>query len=262
METVTSADGTTIAYEKTGSGPALILCSGALTDRKWMRPLAEELSDNFTVFNFDRRGRGDSGDSRVDPQREVEDVAALIEATGGHAFVYGHSSGAGLAFYAAAAGLAIDRLILHEPPFHKDDGEESAGTREYSEKLTAILADGDGAEEAVEFFISALDEEAMEGMKGTPEWESYVGMGRSLAWDSAGMRDAEGGTIPYADLDKLTMPTMMLEGTESFDFMTVVGREMAEKLPKGTLKMLEGADHEPSPGLIAPAVLEFLGSDS
>ena len=255
METITSADGTSIAFERKGSGPALVLCSGSLTDRKWMAPLAEKLSGHFTVFNFDRRGRGDSGDSVVDPQREIEDVAALIEAAGGHAHAYGHSSGGGLAFYAAAAGLNIDRLVLHEPPFQE---EASAGTREYSRKLTAILAEGDGAEEAVELFLSAIGEDAIEAMKGTPEWDGYVRLGRSLAWDSAGMHDSEGGQIPYADLDKVTMPTMMLEGTESFEFMTVVGKEMAQKLPNGTFMPLEGADHEATPELIAPAVIEFL----
>lgn len=114
----TSADGTRIAYDRLGEGPPVLLVSGILSDRSQLRPLAEELAHRFTVLNYDRRGRGQSGNTMpyaVD--REVEDLAALVAEVGGRASLYGHSSGAGLALTAAASGAPIARLILHEPPY-------------------------------------------------------------------------------------------------------------------------------------------------
>src|SRR5215203_7086866 len=124
MDKVTSSDGTSIAFERLGDGPPVIVVCGAMCDRALMRPTAEELAKYFTVFNYDRRGRGDSGDTApYAVEREIEDIAALIDEAGGSAFVYGHSSGAGLALHAAAHGLPIARLVLHEPPFVPDSEE-------------------------------------------------------------------------------------------------------------------------------------------
>src|SRR3712207_1174069 len=124
METVTSSDGTIIAFDRLGDGPPVIAVCGAMCDRALMRPTAEELAKRFTVFNYDRRGRGDSGDSQpYAAEREIEDLAALIAEAGGSASVYGHSSGAGLALHAAAADVPIARLVLHEPPYAPDTEE-------------------------------------------------------------------------------------------------------------------------------------------
>ena len=119
MEKVTSRDGTQVAFDRMGDGPPLIVVCGAMCDRALMRPTAEELANQFTVFNYDRRGRGDSGDTQPYAiGREIEDLYALITEAGGNAHVYGHSSGAGLALHAAAAGLPVSRLVLHDPPLH------------------------------------------------------------------------------------------------------------------------------------------------
>src|SRR3954452_12976662 len=123
MSTLESADGTVIAYEKSGEGPPVILVDGALCHRGSgpARPLAKALADRFTVYTYDRRGRGESGDTApYAPEREVEDLMAVIEATGGQADVYGISSGAALALDAAAAGAGIRRLALYEAPFVVD----------------------------------------------------------------------------------------------------------------------------------------------
>ena len=117
METVTSSDGTTIAFERLGDGPPLIVVCGAMCDRALMRPTAEELAEHFTVFNYDRRGRSGSADrAPYAVEREIEDIGALLVEAGGEASVYGHSSGAGLVLHAAAHGLPIAKLALHDPP--------------------------------------------------------------------------------------------------------------------------------------------------
>ena len=127
---VTSADGTEIAYDRLGDGPPIVVIGGIFNTRQTMRALADELALELTAINFDRRGRGDSGDAApYAVEREVEDLAALIEGVGGAAAVYGHSSGAGLALHAAAAGPPITRLVVHEPPFSEDDDESRQSAR-------------------------------------------------------------------------------------------------------------------------------------
>jgi pimeloyl-ACP methyl ester carboxylesterase len=117
MEKVTSRDGTTIAFDRLGDGPPVILVCGAMCDRALMRPTAEELAKHFTVFNYDRRGRGESCDSTpYAVEREIEDIGALVAEAGGTASVYGHSSGAGLVLHAAAHGLSIAKIVVHDLP--------------------------------------------------------------------------------------------------------------------------------------------------
>ena len=141
MDKVTSRDGTPIAFERLGDGPPAIVVCGATCDRALIRTTAEELAKHFTVFNYDRRGRGDSGDTTpYAVEREIEDLGALIAEAGGRASVYGHSSGAVLALRAAAAGLPIARLVVHEPPFTPEE-EWRRRSREYGENLRTILAE-------------------------------------------------------------------------------------------------------------------------
>src|SRR5512136_3089047 len=142
MQKVTSKDGTPIAFGKTGHGPAIILVSGALGDRSAAAPLTPLLSPHFTVLAYDRRGRGDSGDTApYAVEREVEDIDALVTEAGGSAFVYGHSSGAVLALEAAARGLAITRLALYEPPFIVDNSHPPVSA-DYVARLNQLVAAG------------------------------------------------------------------------------------------------------------------------
>ena len=153
MSEVRSADGTTITFERSGDGPSLILLGGALSTGQAAGPLASLLAPSFTTFAYDRRGRGESGDTppyAVD--REIEDLAALIEEAGGEAFVYGHSSGAGLALEAAAYGLSIARLTLYEPPFIVDDSRPPLPS-DWVERLDELIAAGRRGE-AVEYFLT------------------------------------------------------------------------------------------------------------
>src|SRR5918995_4112272 len=133
MDIVTSSDGTPIAFDKLSDGQPVIVVGGQLCDRALTRPTAEELAKHFTVFNYDRRGRGDSGDTApYAVEREIEDIEAPIVEAGGTASVYGHSSGAALALHAAAAGLPITKLVLHEPPYNPEGEEERRISREYA----------------------------------------------------------------------------------------------------------------------------------
>ena len=140
-ETVASADGTSIAYEVFGAGPLLIAVCGATCDRALMRSTAQALGRYFTTVDYDRRGRGDSGDTlpyAVD--REIEDIAALIDRIGGPAHLYGHSSGAGLVLHAVAAGLPVDRFVLHDPPYSPDDEPSRDEARRYGQTIRSLLA--------------------------------------------------------------------------------------------------------------------------
>jgi pimeloyl-ACP methyl ester carboxylesterase len=260
MNTVTSGDGTTIAFERFGEGPPVILVGGATTHRAMTRPLAEELAKDFTVINYDRRGRGDSGDTPpYTVEREVEDIGALIAEAGGVASVYGHSSGAVLALHAAARGLPVARLIMHEPPFAPDREEERRISREYGQKIRTILAEGRRGDAAALFMTTAgMPEEMVEGMRDEPWWAGMEAVAPTLLYDSEVMGDvSRGGTIPTELLDAVSAPTLVLCGGASPDWMIDVGRQVAEGLPDGRIDVLEGQEHVVPPEILTPVLAEF-----
>jgi len=246
MNTVASGDGTSIAFERFGEGPPVILVGGATTDRAMTRPLAEELAGGFTVINYDRRGRGDSGDTPpYAVKREVEDIGALIAEAGGPASVYGHSSGAVLALHAAAHGLPVARLVMHEPPFAPDREEERRTSRQYGEELRAILAEGRRGDAAALFMTTVgMPEEMVERMRGEPWWAGMEAVAPKLLYDSRIMGDiSRGGTIPTHMLGAVTTPTLVLCGGASPAWMIDVGKRVADGLPDGRLGVLEGREH-------------------
>ncbi len=258
---VTSADGTSIAFERFGGGPAVIVVGGATCDRAMTRPLAEELGRHFTVINYDRRGRGDSGDTQPYAiEREVEDLGALIAEAGSMASVYGHSSGAGLALHAAARGLPIARLVLHEPPYAPDTEEERRISREYGEKLRAILAEGRRGD-AVALFMTTvgMPPEMVEGVRNEPWWAKMEEVAPTLAYDSEIMGDVSGGgTIPAGLIGAVTVPALVLCGGASPEWMIEVGRQISDGLPNGRLRVLDGQEHVVPPDVLAPVLAEFL----
>lgn len=259
MNRVISGDGTSIAFEHFGEGPPVILVGGATCDRAMTRPLAEELAERFTVINYDRRGRGDSGDTQpYAVEREIEDIGALIAEVGGKASVYGHSSGAGLALRAARV-LPITRLIMHEPPYVPDREEERRISREYGENLEAILAEGRRGD-AVALFMTTvgMPQEAVEGMRGEPWWAGMEAVAPTLLYDSEIMGDiGRGGTIPTDMLGDVIVPTLVLCGGASPAWMIDVGRQIAEGLPDGRLGVLEDQEHVVPPETLAPVLAEF-----
>ncbi len=260
-ETVTSADGTSIAYEVLGAGPPLITVCGATCDRALMRPTAQALGRWFTTVVHDRRGRGDSGDTlpyAVD--REVEDIAALVDRIGGPAHLYGHSSGAGLVLHAVAAGLPVDRFVLHDPPYSPDDESARDGARRYGRTVLGLLAQGRRAE-ALETFcrLTGMPQEVVDGMRGTRRWEELTALAPTLAYDSAVMGDVErGGAVPDDVAARVTRPGVVLVGGASPPFMVEVGRRLAQLLPEGRLHVVEGHGHVVPPDVLAPVVAEHL----
>jgi pimeloyl-ACP methyl ester carboxylesterase len=260
MEKVTSSDGTTIAFDRLGEGPPVIVVGGATCDRAMTRPLAKQLAQHFTVINYDRRGRGDSGDTApYTVEREIEDIAAVIDEAGGSAFVYGHSSGAGLVLHAAAHGLPITKLVLHEPPFVPDGEEERRISREYAEKLKTILAE-DRRGDAVELFMTTvgMPREMVDQMRHDPTWAGLEAIAPTLAYDSEVMGDiSRGGTIPTDLLGAVTVPALVLVGGASPDWMIDVGRQVADGMPKGRLNVLKGQEHVVAPEVLVPMLAEF-----
>ena len=260
MEKTRSKDGTTIAFDRLGEGQPVIVVGGATCDRAMTRPLADELAKYCAVINYDRRGRGDSGDTTpYAVEREVEDLEALIAEAGGTASVYGHSSGAGLVLHAAAHGLPITRLVLHEPPYVPDDEEERRVSRDYAEKLATILAE-DRRSDAVELFMTTvgMPQEMIDGMRHDPAWAGLEEIAPTLAYDSEVMGDiSRGGTIPADLVGGVIVPALVLVGGASPAWMIDVGRRIADAMPKGRHVVLEGQEHVVAPEVLAPVLVEF-----
>jgi hypothetical protein len=191
---VTSADGTLIAFDRLGQGPAVVVVGGIFCDRQTTQVLAEQLAQRFTVINYDRRGRGDSGDTApYAVEREVEDLGALIAEAGGAASVYGHSSGAGLALKAAPSGLPMRRLVLHEPPYGPEDEESKRSARELAENVRAAIAE-DRRADAIKLFFTAsgMPPEMAEGASSDPK---MLALAPTMPYDFEVMGDINRGTI-------------------------------------------------------------------
>jgi pimeloyl-ACP methyl ester carboxylesterase len=259
MSRVTSKDGTAIAYERRGTGPALVLVDGAMGHRGFgaMPALASLLEDAFTVYAYDRRGRGHSGDTApYAVAREVEDLGAVIGAAGGSAFVYGISSGAALTLEAAASGLPIGRIALYEPPYTAAD-REPGRKKEYTEHLDALLAQGRNGD-AVAYFLTFVGQpaEAVAGMRHSPVWPMFEAVAPTLAYDNAVLGEA---VVPVERAALVTAPALVLDGGASPAAMRGACGALARALPAGTYRTLEGETHQVSPAALAPALREFFG---
>ncbi|GAA2593608.1 alpha/beta hydrolase [Actinomadura fulvescens] len=268
MEKVVSSDGTAIAYDRLGEGPPVILIGAALCDRAATRPLAEAVARHCTVFNYDRRGRGDSGDAPpYAVQREIEDLAALIDHAGGSASVYGHSSGAALALHAAADGLPITKLILHEPPFtpHRDGEDpqqrqaaEDKAARRQAEAIKALLAQGRRAE-AIERFLAptGMPRQVIDQLSQNPATQAAA---HTLPNDPFEVLTAasRGGAQPAEQAATVPVPTLLLCGGASFDWMIETGRQLAAAMPHGRHHVMPDEEHFASPDAVALALRDFL----
>ncbi len=262
MNQVKSADGTLIAYDRLGGdGVPLIVVGGATCDRSVTRDTAEALAEQMPVVNYDRRGRGDSGDTApYSVLREVEDLAALVEAAGGQAAVYGHSSGAALVMHAAASGVPMTKIVLHEAPYGPDTEESRRATREYGEQVRGLLAAGrDGDALALFFRLTGMPAEVVEGLRGEPWWRRLEANAPTLAYDSEVMGDlVRGGTLCEELPAAIHAPTLVISGGASPDWMIATGQRIADLIPRARHEVLAGRQHVVPPEILAPVVAAFL----
>lgn len=261
MRTTLSRDGTKLAYDTSGSGPLLVLVDGALCTRRIGpgKGLARLLARHFTVINYDRRGRGDSGDAGAyEVEREVEDLLAVIEASGGQAFVFGQSSGAVLALHAAARSPQITRLAVYEAPFVVDDTRAPTGPA-YHQKLTDLLARGKRGP-AVQLFLRlvGLPKLLIAGMRFTPYWPRLKAIATTLSYDSLiTVEHQQGRPLPPNLWAAATRPTLVLCGGASDAWMRNGMQALADTLPDATLRTLDGQTHNLRPKVVAPHLVRF-----
>jgi pimeloyl-ACP methyl ester carboxylesterase len=257
MQTVTSRDSTMIAFDRFGHGPPLVLVGGAFQHRAFDPPtggLAERLSEHFTVFNYDRRGRGDSGDTPpYAVERELEDLEAVIEDAGGSAYLYGSSSGGNLALKAARSGLPVSKLALWEPNFLVDDGRPPL-PGDYIAQLEKRVASDRG--DAVEYFLTTaagVPAEFVGPMREMPMWQRMKGVAHTLAYDG---RIVEKFKLPAEGLAMLGTPTIVIAGGQT-PWMKRGAEALAEALPNGGFRLLDGQGHDVAADAIAPVLIEF-----
>jgi pimeloyl-ACP methyl ester carboxylesterase len=251
MQTVTSADGTTIAFTRAGTGPALVLVDGAMCYRG-MGPLSERLTDHFTVYTYDRRGRGESGDTLpLAVEREIEDLEALVAHAGGSAYAYGMSSGGALILRSAAAGVPWLGLALYEPPF---TGPKQDYTRELAQRLAAGRR-GD----AVELFMTLVGTpaEAIAGMRGAPVWPIFEAIAPTLAYDDAVLGD---GSVPRDEAAIVKVPAILIDGDASPSTLRDAAAAVADAIPQARRVTLAGQTHDVSPDALAPVLIQFFST--
>jgi pimeloyl-ACP methyl ester carboxylesterase len=259
MKTVTSKDGTPIAYTKSGEGAPLLLVDGAMCYRAFgpMGPLAASLAPHFTVYTYDRRGRGESGDTLpYAVEREVEDMDAIIQAAGGAAFVYGISSGAALALEAAIRGLNITRLALYEPPYMVDQNLPRPPA-DYLAQLKALVAAGRRGD-AVAYFMTkgiGMPEEAVAPMRNSPVWPMFEAIAPTLVYDATIM---EGNNWqPPVQAASVTVPTLVMEGGDSPAWAGKASLALEKAIPDAQHRTLAGQTHEVAAEALAPALEKF-----
>jgi pimeloyl-ACP methyl ester carboxylesterase len=258
MASVISKDGTKIAFEKTGSGPAVIIVGGALSDRNGGKPLAARLAEHFTVYIFDRRGRGESADAKTYAvEREIEDLAAVIDDAGGSAFLYGVSSGAALALQTAAklGPAKVPKLALYEPPYSSGDGKQKQEFAEQKRRINELIKTGRPGDAAA-YFLTAIGTppEALEKMKASSEWETIKKIDFTLAYDYVVLGD---GMVPQAIAKAIAARALVMDGEKSMEFMHATADRVAKLIPAAERKTLNGQTHQAAPEVAAPVLIEF-----
>ncbi len=262
MAPVKSKDGTEIAYGKQGHGPAVILVDGALCYRGFgpMPHLAELLAPHFTVYTYDRRGRGESSNGKpFAVEREVEDIAALVDEAGGNAFLYGISSGACLALEAALKlGKQTAKLAMYEPPYNSQKGALQQW-REYRQELNKVLSEGRRGDAVVLFMkLVGTPADAVEGMRKSPMWPMFEAVAPTLAFDAAELGDDR--VPPLERAARVSVPTLVMDGGANLTFLPFMHETvtaLAEAIPHAQLCTLEGQTHDVKAEVLAPALVDF-----
>ncbi|HEX9509386.1 MAG TPA: alpha/beta hydrolase [Puia sp.] len=259
MNKVISKDGTEIAFEKTGSGPAIILVDGAFCSRAMgpMPKLTPFLAQQMTVFLYDRRGRGDSGDTQpYNIRREIEDIEALIKYAGGSASLFGLSSGAVLALHAVAAGLNVSRLSLYEPPFQTSDTGHHP-PKDALAQLNRLIAEGRRGDTAKYYLTKVIGAPALFAfiLRLTPIWPKMKAVANSLPYDMAIIGDCR---IPADLLASIKVPSIVIGGEKSPEMLRQAVQTVARQLPGARMEMLKRQTHNVSAKVLAPVLIDFL----
>ena len=266
MHRLTSSDGTSIAYTQQGTGPAVILVGGGLDDGSENAPLAGELADRFTVFNYARRGRGESGDTLPYAlQREIEDLEAVIAEAGGSACVYGVSTGGALVLEAAAEGIDIDRLAVYEVPYNMSD-DWSQRWLDYVRQLGEVLAAGRRGD-AIELFmrLAGSSDEEVAGARSSSMWRGMEELAHTLAYDAACLGD---GRPPVTRLARITRPTLVATGVGAREAgapdwvraLDEAADAVAASIPHAERVTVEGQMHVIEPKTFAPVLARFFAA--
>lgn len=264
MAHVASADGTAIGYDRLSeNGPVVVMVGGGLDDGTENVPLAEHLADTFAVVNYRRRGRGDSGDTQpYAVQREVEDLAAVIDATGGRAHLFGASTGGALALAAAAAGLPVDRVAVHEVPYLLGD-EMLTTWRTYTVDLAAAL-DSDDRDQALQLFmrLAGSSDDGIAAARATAFWPALRALAPTLRYDAACLGD---GPPPAARLAAVSQPVLLTTGATidpqmaglPIDFFGAAADTAADLLPNARRVTIEVSGHIADPAVLGPILTGF-----
>jgi len=261
MTYVTSKDGTRIAYDRTGSGPALILVDGAMCSRAFgpSEKLASQLASRFTVYRYDRRGRNDSGDTTpYSSAREVEDIAALIAAAGGSASLLGLSSGAALALEAAASGLPIEQVVAYEPPY-VDEGDTGHGDA-HERELARLVASGNRGG-AIRYFLRDMVNVPAPVVFMMPLmpwiWGKLKAVAHTLPYDAAVMTQFK---VPRGRFASIRRPVLVMHGSKTQERLKDAARAVATVIPGAQHRELPGQTHNVQPGVLSVAATEFLAA--
>lgn len=264
MSTVTSRDGTTIAYERLGSGPPLILVDGALCHRRMgpMPEIGKLLASHFTVIVYDRRGRGESGNTLPwSIEREVEDISALITAVGGSARLFGVSSGAALVLEAAARGLSVPKLAVYEPPFIIDDSRPPVPA-DFIAGLHRLVAEGDRNEVVKRFMrIVGAPGIVVAIMRLFPDWPKLAAVAHTVPYDMTILDGTQSGKpLPPARWARLSAPCLVMDGGKSPPWMRNGCRSLADLLAQSSHRTLPGQTHMVKAKVLAPPLIEYLAT--
>lgn len=255
---IKSKDGTTIAFDKIGQGPAVLLVDGALSYRAFssIGELAELLAEDFTVFHYDRRGRGESSDTPpYVVEREIEDIAALINAAGGSVYMYGKSSGSVLALRAAPqlGPKRVRKLALQEPPFSfGDEAKQEFAT--YTQQMNELIQANKRGDAVAFFLADMLSEDGLTEMRKSPEWALMEAVAPTLAYDNAVLGD---GLLPMKVAQSATMPALVLDNATSLPFQREAAVALAQALPNAEYFTLETETPEDASDALAAALAEF-----
>ncbi|MDG4827561.1 alpha/beta hydrolase [Asanoa sp. WMMD1127] len=261
--TTTSADGTTITYDVKGQGPTLVLVPAVLSTRAWdplYQGLLDLLSADFTVVHYDRRGRGDSGNTApYSVDKEIQDIAAVIKDNGGQAYAYGISSGAVLTLRAAEQLPELTRIALYDPPFIVDDSRPPLPD-DYVEQLERAIAEGRRGD-AVELLMTkaiGLPPEWLAGMKADPSWAGMEAVADTISHDGRIVGTTMSGRPLPAEWKGITTPTLVLNGGNSEPFMHTSGRQLADLLPHAEHQVVPDQSHDVAPAAVAPFLRSYL----